>query len=84
MKNSHLNLRLQIIFWIILILGLIGFIGNGKKPQTGCPLINKINRDNNMIENSKFDIEAFVGKKEKNYLTLRKSTKVEVYEMDEK
>lgn len=33
---------------------------------------------------AKFDIEAFVGKKEKNYLTLRKSTKVEVYEMDEK
>lgn len=33
---------------------------------------------------AKFDIESFVGKKEKNYLTLRKSTKVEVYEMDEK
>ena len=35
-------------------------------------------------QHHQFDIEAFVGKKEKNYLTLRKSTKVEVYEMDEK
>ena len=63
-KMLLFNLRLQIILWIILLIGFIGCIGNGKKQQVVNQQIDNINVNDNMIDNSKFDIKSFEQHKE--------------------
>lgn len=59
MKMLLFNLRLQIILWIILSIGFIGCIGNGKKQQVINQQADRVIVVDNRAKNNKFDVVAF-------------------------